>query len=266
MSSNSLKIPAMEIGSHASSLYGGFTASYTAEQGTMSEATPKMRQMEMQAHKLTGFLSMSNELVADMKNGEKQILDICGRGLSWYRDKSFLKGTGAGEPAGILNSSCLITVDAEAGQSTGIIYENLTNMVSRMFTGSFGNSVWIAHQSTIPSLLTLSLSIGTGGAAIPALSETNGKYTLLTRPVIFSEKTEPLNSVGDILLADLSQYAIGLREGMRFDTSQHVYFSTDLLAARILERHDGMSLWSEALTLEDGSTTVSPFVTLAARS
>ena len=52
---------------------------------------------------------------------------------------------------------------------------------------------------------------------------------------------------------------------MRFDTSIHVGFSTDELLARIIERHDGQPLWDEALTLEDGSTTVSPFVTLAAR-
>jgi len=37
------------------------------------------------------------------------------------------------------------------------------------------------------------------------------------------------------------------------------------LLSRIIERHDGQSLWNEALTLEDGSTTVSPFVVLGAR-
>jgi HK97 family phage major capsid protein len=63
----------------------------------------------------------------------------------------------------------------------------------------------------------------------------------------------------------LSQYCVGLREGMRIDTSQHVYFTTDEAAARLIERHAGQPLWDEALTLEDGSTTVSPFVTLAER-
>lgn len=267
MTSSSIKIPAMEIGNHGTSLFGGFTASYTAEGGTISEADPKARAMELNAKKLTGLLKFSSELNADIPGGENQVINICGKGLSWYRDKAFLKGSGAGEPLGIVNSSCLVTVDKETGQKADtIVYENLTKMMSRMFAGSFSNSIWIAHQSTIPQLLTLSLSVGTGGNSIPVMSNVNGAFTILTRPVIFTEKTETLGNKGDILLADLSQYVVGLRSEMRFDLSIHVYFSTDMLLARLIERHDGQPLWDKALTLADGTTTVSPFVTLAERA
>ena len=195
-----------------------------------------------------------------------QIETLCGKGLSWYRDKAFLKGTGAGEPLGILNADCTIEVDKESGQANDtILYENLTAMMSRMFAGSFQNSVWVCHQSTIPQLLTLSLAVGTGGDHIPVMKESNGQFSILTRPVIFTEKTAVLGDRGDIMLCDFSQYIIGLREGMRFDTSIHVHFETDELLSRIIERHDGQPLWDEALTLEDGSTTVSPFVVLGAR-
>jgi HK97 family phage major capsid protein len=67
------------------------------------------------------------------------------------------------------------------------------------------------------------------------------------------------------MLCDFSQYVVGLRSEMRFDMSIHVHFTTDELLARLIERHDGQPLWDKALTLEDGTTTVSPFVTLAAR-
>jgi HK97 family phage major capsid protein len=83
---------------------------------------------------------------------------------------------------------------------------------------------------------------------------------------LFSEKTEKLGDKGDIILADLSQYVVGLRSEMRFDMSIHVHFQTDELLARLIERHDGQPLWDAPLTLEDGSTTVSPFVTLAERA
>ena len=139
-------------------------------------------------------------------------------------------------------------------------------MMSRMFAGSFQNSVWVCHQSTIPQLLSLSIAIGTGGSHIPVMmTESNGQFTMLTRPVVFTEKTEPLGDKGDIMLADFSQYVVGLRSDMRFDTSIHVAFETDELLSRIIERHDGQPLWDEALTLADGSTTVSPFVVLGAR-
>ena len=266
MISSDIKIPAMEIGDHSSNLYGGFTASYTAEAGTMSEANPKTRQMLLTAKKLTGFLRFSNELMDDVPNGEQQILNICGKGLAWYRDRSFLKGTGAGQPLGILNGPCLIAISQEPGQGSTIIYENLTNMMARLHPACFPNSVWVCHQSTIPQLLTLSVAVGTGGSHIPVMTESNGKFSMLTRPVIFTEKTEVLGSQGDILLADMSQYVVGLRSEMRIDLSQHVYFTSDEGAARLIERHDGQPLWGEALTLEDGSTTVSPFVTLETRT
>lgn len=134
-----------------------------------------------------------------------------------------------------------------------------------MFAGSFANSVWVCHQTTIPQLLTLSLSVGTGGAPVPVLNQANGQFTILTRPVIFTEKTENLGDKGDIMLADFSQYVVGLRGEMRFDTSIHVGFTTDELYARLIERHDAQALWNEPLSLEGGAT-VSPFVVLAERA
>jgi len=266
MTSNECKIPAMSIGDHSTALMGGFSASYTDELGTISEANPKTRAMVLNAKKLTCLIRFSNELAADIPGSESQITNLCGKGLAWYRDRSFLKGTGAGQPLGILNSPCLIEVAAEDGQTPDtIVYENLTNMMARMFAGSFNNSVWVCHQTVIPQLLQLSISIGTGGYYLPVMTESNGQFKMLTRPVVFTEKTEPLGSKGDIMLCDFSQYVVGLRQGLRFDTSIHVGFTTDELLARLIERHDGMPLWSEPLTLEDGSTTVSPFVTLAAR-
>lgn len=267
MRSNTIKIPAMSIGDHSTALFGGFTASYTAEAGTISEANPKSRAMELAAKKLTGLIRFSSELNADVPGGMGQIETLCGKGLAWYRDKAFLKGTGAGEPLGILNAGCTIEIEKESGQAADtIVYENLTAMMSRIFAGSFQNSVWVAHQTTIPQLLTLSMAVGIGGDHIPVMKESNGQFSILTRPVIFTEKTEVLGDKGDIMLADFSQYVVGLREGMRFDTSIHVAFETDEILSRIIERHDGQPLWDEALTLEDGTTEVSPFVVLAERA
>ncbi len=266
MTVNEKKIPGFEIGDHSSNLYGGFTASYSPEIGTLSQANPKTREISLSCKKLYGFLRFSNELFEDIPGSGEQIANICGKGLGWYRDKSFLKGTGAGQPLGILSSPCLIETSAEVGQAANtIVYENLLNMLSHLWMGSFRNSVWICHPSTITELGTLTIDVGTAGAHIPVMRESDGGFQILTRPVIFTEKTVSLGNKGDIMLADFSQYVIGLRQEMRIDFSPHLYFSTDELAARLIERHDGEPLWDEALTLEDGSTTVSPFVVLEAR-
>lgn len=266
MKSNELEIPAMTIGNHSVSLFGGFRAYYKAELGELDEANPKTRLMTLEAKKLTGLLQFSNELCEDIPGGEDQIVQICGKGLSWYRDRAFLKGNGAGVPLGILNANCTVVTPKEDGQlENTICYSNLVNMLGHLFPGSFNNSVWVAHITTLPQLLTLSYPVGTGGSIVPVLTESNGQFIVLTRPIIFTEKVETLGEQGDILLADMSQYVCGLRSGMRFDKSIHVAFKTDETTARLIERHDGQPLWDEPLTLEDGSTEVSPFVILEDR-
>ena len=267
MLGNEKKLPGLDIGNHGTNLFGGFTASYSPEAGTLDQNNPKARLMLLKCQKLYGYLRFSNEVFEDMSGGGKQIAEICGKGLGWYRDKFFLKGNGAGQPLGILNADCTIAVDKEDGQDPDtILYVNLLNMLSRLWMGSFKNSAWICHPSTIPQLGQLSVTVGVAGSHVPVMTESNGEFRILTRPVVFTEKTEPLGEAGDIMLADFSQYVIGLREEMRIDFSGHVYFDTDEMACRLIERHDGFPLWDESLTLEDGTTTVSPFVTLAERA
>jgi HK97 family phage major capsid protein len=266
MSSLELVVPAMEVGDHTDSMYGGFIAYYVEEAGSLTKTKPKLRSVNLKAKKLTGLIRMSNEFIADSPNGKDKVMEVSGNGLGWYRDKSFLKGSGAGQPLGVLNANCLIKIEKETSQDANtIMYENLTKIVSRLYSGSFQRSVWVCHQTTIPQLLQLSIPVGTGGSHYPVLKENNGNFSMLTRPVIFTEKTEVLGDEGDILLADFSQYIIGLRDGLRMDVSPHVYFESDESLGRLIERHDGQPLWSKPLKLQDG-TTVSPFVTLKARA
>jgi HK97 family phage major capsid protein len=265
MKSNEISIPAMTIGSHSVSLFGGFRAYYKAELGQLDEANPKTRAMVLEAKKLTGLLQFSNELCEDIPGGEDQIIQICGKGLAWYRDRAFLKGTGAGMPLGILNADCTIEVAKEVGQTRAtdpVQYVNLAKMVGSLHPACFLRSVWVVHPTLIPALLQLVIPVGTGGSYIPVLKEDSGQFTIMTRPVLFSEKVESSGNKGDILLADFSQYCVGLRSGMRFDKSIHVAFKTDETTARLIERHDGQPLWDAPLTLEDGTTKVSPFVVL----
>ena len=266
MISNTVRLPAMEIGDHSANLFGGFTATWKAELGTLTQANPKARQMELNANKLTGFVRASNELISDMTNTNK-LTEICGKGLGWYRDAAFISGSGAGQPLGLVNSSCKVEVAKETGQSNyTIVLENLNKMLASLYMGGFLNSVWIVSQTALPQLLTLALSVGTGGSASLVMTEQDGQYKIYGRPVVFSEHMEEVGSAGDIMLTDLSQYIVGLKEEMRVDLSQHVFFETDELAMRLISRLDGQSLWGESLTLKDGSTEVSPIVTLGERA
>jgi len=265
MTTNEIRLPAMEIGDHSSNLFGGFTASWTAEAGTLTDANPKARMMELNAKKLTGFIRASNELISDM-NGPERLSQIAGKGLGFYRDAAFIGGTGAGQPQGLMSAACRIEVEKETGQAADtIVLENLNKMLSRLYQGGFKNAVWIVSQTALPQLLQLSLSVGTGGSASLVMSERDGIYKIYGKEVIFSEHMEEVGTAGDILLTDLSQYIVGLKEEIRVDVSPHLYFDTDEIAMRLISRIDGQSLWGEALTLKGSGTTVSPVISLAER-
>ena len=91
----------------------------------------------------------------------------------------------------------------------------------------------------IPQLLTLTIAVGTGGAVVQVLRETDGAFSLLGRPVDISEKFSALGSVGDIAFCAPSQYILGMRSQVELDKSGHVGFANDSSAYRARLRVDG---------------------------
>jgi len=267
MQSDSLTVPASTIGDHSANLYGGTTAAWGPEGGTLAESQPKFRAMELIAKKLSIYTVTTSEWAEDALNPDTYLRGVFASALGWYLDQAFLKGDGCGRPLGALKSPCLVVVAKELGQAKSTLtYGNLTAMLGRLAPESFSRSVWVCHQTLIPQLLGLSVTIGTGGAYIPALSQAGGQFTLLTRPVAFTEKTEPLGSQGDILLGDFAAYSVGMRSGLRLERSIGPLFQQDKISWRAITRCDGQPLWDKPLTLADGVTQVSPFVTLAERA
>lgn len=268
MTSNTMSIPGFLIGDHSSDgLYGGITEHWTQEAAQKSETDPKFTRMKLNAYKLVCYAKSSDELKTDSKIPfEILIAKAFGDALSFYMDYRFFQGTGAGQPLGVLNSGCLIETSKESNQAANtIIYENLTNMLSHLAPQCWNGAVWVAHISTLPQLLGLSIIVGTGGSHYPVLKENNGSFSMLAHPVIFTEKLNTLGDKGDLLLANFRHYAIGMKDTLKFESSIHENFRNDQTSWRSVVRVDGQPTWSQPLTLLDGSTEVSPFVTLEAR-
>lgn len=269
MISDTKIIATYDDSSHAGGeLFGGLKGQWVPEGGDIAIETAKMKQIRLQSKKLAFLTSSTNELLTDSPGFESGFTARMSEALSWNLDDAFLvSGTGAGQPRSIINDPATITVAKEAAQPAATVtYNNLCAMFARLHPGCMANSTWVINQSLIPQLMTLSIAIGTAGSHVPVMTETNGQLRILTRPVVFSEKLPALGSLGDVLLADFSQYCVGLvRGGMRIDKSQHVRFSTDETVWRTVVRVDGMGTWAKAFTPKSGST-LSPFVTLAARA
>ena len=271
MASSTLRIPAIRDTSHASNLFGGVSASWGSEGEDISSSTnqPAFGQVRLDAHKLTGYTVVSNELVQDSAIAVDTMLSrLFGQAIAYFEDVAFINGTGAGQPQGILNSGCLVSVAKETGQAaTTIVKENLDKMYSRMLPSSLANSVWLAHPDTFPQLASLSQAVGTGGGPVWVSNMAGGPpNSIYGRPIIFTEKAQTLGTVGDLMFVDLSYYIIGDRQALTTSASPHVRFTTQETVFLFSERLDGRMWLDSALTPRNGSNTVSPAVALATRS
>jgi HK97 family phage major capsid protein len=112
----------------------------------------------------------------------------------------------------------------------------------------------------------MSLAIGVAGAPawLPANAAAGQPYsTLMGLPVIATEYSATYGTVGDIVLADLSEYVMIRKGGMRADSSIHVRFINNESTFRWIYRTDGMPKWTVPITPAKGSNSRSPFISLA---
>jgi len=271
MDSSRVPFPAIDATSNASSIFGGITANWTEEGGALTESEARFGRVVLQAAKLAATCDVPNELLQDsMISFAAFIDDILPQAIAWYEDTAFMTGNGVGQPLGVLNSAALVTVAKETGQTADtIVWENIVKLYSRMLPSSLGRAVWVANLDTFPELATMSLSVGTGGSAIWLNNGVQGPpMTILGRPVIFTEKVPTLGGAGsgkDISFLDFGYYLIGDRMQMRAESSMHAKFTTDMTTYRIIERVDGRGWLMSAITPQNSSLTLSPFVTLAER-
>ena len=87
---------------------------------------------------------------------------------------------------------------------------------------------------------------------------------IMGRPVYFTEFLPSVASAGSILLADWSQYLEGVYQPIQGASSMHVRFVNHEQAFKFYMQNCGAPWWRAALTPDQGSDTLSPFVTLAA--
>src|SRR5207248_5113274 len=86
--------------------------------------------------------------------------------LNFQVQNTVINGTGAGQPLGLLNSACTISVAAETGQPAASLQtENIVKMWGRLHSSSRKNAIWFVNQDVLQSLYTLTLGIGTAGIA-----------------------------------------------------------------------------------------------------
>lgn len=269
--SNGLKINAVDESSRANGArWGGIQAYWENEADQLTGSKPKFRVMDLSLKKLTGLCYATDELLQDAAALESVLIQGFAEEFGFKMDDAILNGNGAGQPLGILNSDALVAVQKESGQAVGTInVENIVKMWARCWGRSRANAVWYINQDVEPLLYTLRLVTGDNGVPVylPANGLSDSPYsTLFGRPVVPIEQCSALGSVGDIILADLSQYLLIDKGGINAASSIHVRFLYDESVFRFIYRVDGQPIWNKPLQPYKGSGTLSPYVALQARN
>lgn len=274
MATNSVNLPMVNDTDHSGgTVFGGVKFYWLEEEGAKTETKPKLGQVNLRLKKAAGLCYMTDELLQDSPISMEPLLNqMFTDALAWTLDGVFLNGSGAGQPLGILNAKCLLQIAKEAGQAADtVLFENIIKMFARVSNKTACS--FIANPDTFPQLASMSLSVGTGGAPVwlPAGGVSGKPFdTLMGRPLEWSEHCRTVGDLGDIYLCDWSQYLVGQKSGagagMQFASSIHLKFDYDQTAFRFVFRVDGQPWWKSAITPRYGSSTVSPFVGIAARA
>jgi HK97 family phage major capsid protein len=236
----------------------------------MTSSKPKLRQVKLEPQQLAVMCYGTDKLLKNAQAVEQWLTRAAVDEINFLVGDSIINGTGAGQPLGVLNGTCLIPVVKETGQAAAtILYANIVKMFARLHARSRAGAVWYINQDCEPSLQQMTMNVGTGGVPVylpPGGLSASPYATLFGRPVVPLEYCATLGTVGDIILADMKAYAVGLRGGVDSAMSMHLRFDYNETAFRFLFEVDGQPWLASAITPYKGTNTTSPFVALATRS
>lgn len=252
--------------------YGGIRGYWKGEADQMTASKPKLRQIRIEPQQLYVFAFVTDRLLRNSSISLEQYLTRAAIDeINFLVSDAIIRGTGAGQPKGLLLSGGLVTVSKESSQANGTVLEaNLAKMWSRLHPRARPNAVWFINSDVEPPLDMLFTPVknnagseNVGGFAAPIYDRQ--ARTIKGRPVVPIEWCASLGTLGDIILADMKYYVTGTRGGVDSAMSIHLRFDYNETCFRFIFEVDGQPWLDTAITPAQGSNTQSPFVVLEAR-
>lgn len=269
------------------SRHGGVLAYWKGEADQYTATKAAFKERTTNLSKLTAYCPVTEELLQDYAAIEDTLTGLVGREFAFKIDDAMFNGSGANNiPLGILttgsgnnpNNAALVTVAKESGQAAATVNtQNVLKMYNALIAQQRDKAKWYINQDLEIVLMQIMLQTGsisgegtTGSWGMPLYTPPgaygNTRATMLGLPVEPNEHCAGLGTVGDIVLADMSQYLIIERAGVTKQSSIHVRFDYDETVFKFTWRTGGRPDWMSSIEAYKGSTKRSPYVALAARS
>lgn len=268
----SISIPAInETSRVAGSRWGGVRGYWKSELTAMTESRPAFREVKLEPQELYVLAYASDKLLRHAPGAASAILARAAADeINFLVGDSIINGDGMGKPRGVIGHAATVSITKETGQAAAtIVKNNIDKMWARCHANWRSGAVWFINQDCEPQLEALAADVGTGGVPVylPAggIADTPNAR-LKGRPVVAIEYCPTLGTVGDIILANLGAYAVGMRGMVDQSSSMHLKFDYAQTAFRFIFEVDGQPWLASTLTPFKGSNTLSPIVTLNTRA
>jgi HK97 family phage major capsid protein len=251
------------------SRWGGVQVYRNTEAETVTATRPKLEGFTLTTHKLNGIWYASEELLRNAPAMTQLAETAFSAEMQFKIESEMWSGNGVGQCLGIFptGGTARIVVAKETSQTAATInVANISKMWSRMPAALRNNAVWFISQEAEPQLDVLAIAnqpvyMPPGGLSGRPLGLLKG------RPVIVIEHAEALGTENDITLVNLRDtYLLGQQGGVSSASSIHVRFLHGETTFKWTWYVGGKPTFTVPITPLKGSTTLSPYVTLATRA
>ena len=263
VSAKSILYPALNQGGSLtgadSNFYGGVRMYWKGETASSTETNPDFNEIELTINDLSAYTQVSNNLLNDSPiSVDSLVRTEFAMAIGQNTDYQFLRGDGVGKPLGALSGAGAISITRTTANRFKLA--DAANMIKRLPASSMANAVWVINQSVISELVQL---VDAGNNSVYMPNVTGGiNFSLFGLPVMITENLPALGTPKDVALCDFSKYIIADNQDVTISTSEHVAFLSGKTTFKVDMRLDGQPQLDNAITLADGSTTISPFVYL----
>jgi len=245
MARDILTLPKLD---QSSENFAGVDLHWIAESAEKEESQPVFGKITLNVKKLIGLCPASDEVLADSSvNLANYLVSLFGEAIGYEEDYRFIRGTGVGQPLGIIETSGINLVSRST--SSRILVDDVVDMYTSHPAYADANAVWLLTKAAMGQLLMTGYESTGGITLFMSNLRDSVSPTIFGKPVVLTEKLPTLGLKGDIILADLNQYYIGDRGGLQVDSSIHDRFRYDETVFRFVKRVDGQPAIPAAFTV-----------------
>lgn len=245
ISNEGIKLPRYDTSNATDLSFFGARAYWLEEGQALVNSKIAFDSKTLHLRKVVASIPATNEIIEDADALVGYINTIGVNAINYQIDRALLYGLTQFACGGICAGSSEATIYVD---STGTWAGTGASMVGSYYGGPKG--VWIMSQNVWAELVLEHQNDF-------ILEMVNGRPYFFGYPIMVCAAAKE----NCLILGDFSQYTIVQKE-LRRQLSEEIYFDTDQSAIKFTARLQGAPIWSDPVTLEDGSV-VAPFVALS---